>query len=138
MQEDSDMYTTVDDWQTVRCVLLLVVLWRVPIIYFFNASQLSHHLLQKEIDVVVFEGERPHVDANNKLWSFVISGVQRACAGEPKVDVTFALDVNGILNMSACDQVTGAEARAKIKAENSWLTSDDIDKMIANAEKYLA
>ncbi|KAL3777051.1 hypothetical protein HJC23_001369 [Cyclotella cryptica] len=93
---------------------------------------------QTEIDVVVFEGERPHVDANNKLGSFVISGVQRARAGEPKVDVTFALDANGILNVSARDQVTGAEARAEIKAEKGRLTSEDIDKMIADAEKYRA
>jgi L1 cell adhesion molecule like protein len=93
---------------------------------------------QTEIDVVVYEGERAHVDANNKLGSFVISGVQRARAGEPKVDVTFALDANGILNVSARDQVTNAEARAEIKAEKGRLTSDDIDKMIADAEQYRA
>jgi molecular chaperone DnaK (HSP70) len=86
----------------------------------------------------VYEGERAHVDANNKLGSFVISGVQRARAGEPKVDVTFALDANGILNVSARDQVTNAEARAQIKAEKGRLTSEDIDKMIADAEQYRA
>jgi len=91
---------------------------------------------QTEIDVVVYEGERAHVDANNKLVSFVISGVQRARAGEPKVDVTFALDANGILNVHASDQITGAEARAEIKAEKGRLTTDDIDKMIDDAEKY--
>jgi len=91
---------------------------------------------QTEIDVVVYEGERAHVDANNKLGSFVISGVQRARAGEPKVDVSFSLDANGILNVSARDQVTNAEARAEIKAEKGRLTSDDIDKMIADAEQY--
>jgi len=91
---------------------------------------------QTEIDVVVYEGERAHVDANNKLGSFVISGVQRARAGEPKVDVTFSLDANGILNVSARDQVTQAEATAEIKAEKGRLTSDDIDKMISDAEKY--
>jgi L1 cell adhesion molecule like protein len=93
---------------------------------------------QTEIDVVVYEGERAHVDANNKLGSFVISGVQRARAGEPKVDVTFALDANGILNVSARDQVTGAEAQAEIKAEKGRLTAEDIDKMIEDAEKYRA
>ncbi|KAL7543260.1 hypothetical protein ACHAXR_012762 [Thalassiosira sp. AJA248-18] len=93
---------------------------------------------QTEIDVVVYEGERAHVDANNKLGSFVISGVLRARAGEPKVDVTFALDANGILNVSARDQVTNAEATAEIKAEKGRLTSDDIDKMIADAEQYRA
>merc|ERR1712194_238142 len=91
---------------------------------------------QTEIDVVVYEGERAHVDANNKLGSFVISGVQRARAGEPKVDVSFSLDANGILNVSARDQITNAEAKAEIKAEKGRLTSDDIDKMIADAEQY--
>lgn len=93
---------------------------------------------QTEIDVVVFEGERPCVDANNKLGSFVISGVQRARAGEPKVDVTFALDANGILNVSAKDQVTNAEATATIKAEKGRLTPEDIERMIEDAEKYRA
>jgi L1 cell adhesion molecule like protein len=93
---------------------------------------------QTEIDVVVYEGERAHVDANNKLGSFVISGVQRARAGEPKVDVSFALDANGILNVTARDQVTNAEARAEIKAEKGRLSEDDIDKMIADAEQYRA
>jgi len=91
---------------------------------------------QAEIDVVVYEGERAHVDANNKLGSFVITGVQRARAGEPKVDVTFALDANGILNVEARDQITNAEARAEIKAEKGRLTSEDIEKMIADAEQY--
>jgi len=93
---------------------------------------------QTEIDVVVYEGERAHVDANNKLGSFVISGVQRARAGEPKVDVSFSLDANGILNVTAQDQVTNAVARAEIKAEKGRLTSDDIDKMISDAEQYRA
>lgn len=93
---------------------------------------------QTDIDVVVFEGERPCVDANNKLGSFVISGVERARAGEPKVDVTFALDANGILSVTARDQVTNAEARATIKAEKGRLSPEDIDRMIADAERYRA
>jgi len=72
---------------------------------------------QTDIDVVVWEGERPTIEGNNKLGQFVISGVERARAGEPKVDVTFALDANGILNVSARDQVTEAVANATIKAE---------------------
>lgn len=91
---------------------------------------------QTSIDVVVFEGERPCVDANNKLGQFVISGVQKARAGEPQVDVSFALDANGILNVSARDQITGAEAKATIKAEKGRLTEDEVDRMIADAEKY--
>jgi len=93
---------------------------------------------QTSIDVVVFEGERPCVDANNKLGSFVIHGVQRARAGEAKVDVTFSLDSNGILSVSARDQVTGAEATATIKAEKGRLTEEEVDRMIADAERYRA
>eukprot|EP00592_Proboscia_alata_P028991 CAMPEP_0194442830 /NCGR_PEP_ID=MMETSP0176-20130528/126356_1 /TAXON_ID=216777 /ORGANISM="Proboscia alata, Strain PI-D3" /LENGTH=634 /DNA_ID=CAMNT_0039268987 /DNA_START=562 /DNA_END=2466 /DNA_ORIENTATION=- len=93
---------------------------------------------QTEIDVVVYEGERPSIDANNQLGSFVISGVERARAGDPKVDVTFALDANGILNVSALDQVTGAEATAEIKAEQGRLSPQDIEQMIADAETYRA
>ena len=93
---------------------------------------------QTDIDVVVWEGERPTIEGNNKLGQFVISGVERARAGEPKVDVTFALDANGILNVSARDQVTEAVANATIKAEKGRLSSDDIDKMIEDAERYRA
>ena len=91
---------------------------------------------QTQVDIVVFEGERPHVDGNNKLGSFVISGVQKAKAGEAKVDVTFALDANGILSVSAEDQVTGAKANAEIKAEAGRLTAEEVQKMIDDAEQY--
>lgn len=50
--------------------------------------------------------------------------------------MTFALDANGILNVEARDQITNAEARAEIKAEKGRLTSEDIEKMIADAEQY--
>jgi len=91
---------------------------------------------QTEIDVVVFEGERPHTSANNKLGEFQISGVERARRGEPKVEVTFQLDANGILEVSARDKVTGAIANAEIKADRGRLTEEDIERMVADAEKY--
>ncbi|CAE7486309.1 HSP70-5 [Symbiodinium microadriaticum] len=105
-------YTTVDDWQTeidVRLTLLLVV---------------------------VFEGERPHTSANNKLGEFQITGVQRARRGEPKVEVEFQMDANGILHVTARDKVTGANATANIKADRGRLTEEDIERMIADAERY--
>lgn len=93
---------------------------------------------QTEIDVVIFEGERPHTSANNKLGDFQISGIERAKRGEPKVEVTFQLDANGILSVSAMDKVTGAKAQASIKADRGRLTDEDIDRMVADAEKYRA
>jgi L1 cell adhesion molecule like protein len=91
---------------------------------------------QTEIDVVVFEGERPQTTANNKLGEFKISGVQRAKRGEPKVEVTFSLDANGILSVTAFDKVTGAQAKADIKADRGRLTDEDIERMISDAERY--
>jgi heat shock 70kDa protein 1/2/6/8 len=91
---------------------------------------------QTEIDVVVFEGERPQTTANNKLGEFKISGVQRAKRGEPKVEVTFSLDANGILSVTAMDKVTGAQAKADIKADRGRLTDEDIQRMVADAERY--
>ena len=91
---------------------------------------------QTEIDVIVFEGERPQTSANNKLGDFKISGVQRAKRGEPKVEVTFSLDANGILSVTAMDKVTGAQANAEIKADRGRLTDADIERMIADAERY--
>jgi len=91
---------------------------------------------QTEIDVVVFEGERPQTSANNKLGEFKISGVQRAKRGEPKVEVTFSLDANGILSVTAMDKVTGAQAKADIKADRGRLTDADIERMISDAERY--
>ena len=93
---------------------------------------------QTEIDVVVFEGERPVTSANNKLGEFQISGVERAKKGEPKVEVTFELDANGILHVSARDKVTGAAANARIKADKGRLTDEDVERMIADAEKHRA
>ena len=91
---------------------------------------------QTEIDVVVFEGERPQTSANNKLGDFKISGVQRAKRGEPKVEVTFSLDANGILSVTAMDKVTGAQANSQIKADRGRLTDADIERMITDAERY--
>jgi len=91
---------------------------------------------QTDIDVVVFEGERPQTSANNKLGDFKISGVQRAKRGEPKVEVTFSLDANGILSVTAMDKVTGANANAEIRADRGRLTDADIERMIEDAERY--
>lgn len=93
---------------------------------------------QTEIDVVVYEGERACVDANRPLGDFVVSGIQRARAGEPKVDVTFALDADGILHVSAEDQETGARATATMKADRGRSSQEDIDRMVADAERYRA
>mmetsp|Transcript_14188 Transcript_14188/g.20048 ORF Transcript_14188/g.20048 Transcript_14188/m.20048 type:complete len:653 (-) Transcript_14188:65-2023(-) len=93
---------------------------------------------QTSIDVVVYEGERKSVDGNHKLGEFTITGVEKAKKGEPKVEVTFTLDANGILNVTARDQVTGANAGAKIAAKDGRLSEEEVQKMIDEAEKFRA
>ena len=93
---------------------------------------------ETEIDVVIYEGERPSVTACNKLGEFKVNGVERALKGVPKIEVTFALDANGILHVSARDKTTGAKAAAEIKADKGRLTDEDVERMIADAEQHRA
>eukprot|EP00633_Aureoumbra_lagunensis_P003759 CAMPEP_0197286146 /NCGR_PEP_ID=MMETSP0890-20130614/1630_1 /TAXON_ID=44058 ORGANISM="Aureoumbra lagunensis, Strain CCMP1510" /NCGR_SAMPLE_ID=MMETSP0890 /ASSEMBLY_ACC=CAM_ASM_000533 /LENGTH=652 /DNA_ID=CAMNT_0042754323 /DNA_START=42 /DNA_END=2000 /DNA_ORIENTATION=- len=90
---------------------------------------------QTSIDVVVYEGERPVVSGNTKLGEFLINGIERARKGEPKIEVTFTLDADGILKVSAKDRVTGASASTQIKADRGRLSDEDIESMIKEAER---
>jgi len=91
---------------------------------------------QTQVDVEVYEGERQCTDGNNKLGQFTISGIERAKRGVPKVEVKFDLDANGILNVTARDQVTGAEAQVSIDNASKGLDQDEINRMVAEAERF--
>ncbi|KAF0694888.1 Aste57867_14263 [Aphanomyces stellatus] len=91
---------------------------------------------QTQVNVVIYEGERACVDHNNKLGEFTISGIERAKRGEPQVEVTFEIDANGILNVSAKDKKTHAKAETTISNNRGRLSQEDIDRMVADAEKY--
>eukprot|EP00051_Salpingoeca_urceolata_P010337 m.126173 g.126173 ORF g.126173 m.126173 type:complete len:789 (-) comp16673_c1_seq5:35-2401(-) len=93
---------------------------------------------QRSVDVVVYEGERASVDGNNELGSFVISGIQRARRGEPQVEVTFEINSDGILGVSALDQVTGAKASCTITNDSGRLSQEEVQRMIDEAAKYKA
>jgi heat shock protein 1/8 len=93
---------------------------------------------QTEVDVSIYEGERQCVDGNNLLGDFRITGIERAKRGEPQVDVTFDIDANGILNVTACDQITGAEANVTISSERGRLSDDEVARMVEDAKKYAA
>jgi len=90
---------------------------------------------QTEVDIVVYEGERLKTDENNQLGKFTISGIERAKRGEPKVDVTFALDSNGMLAVNAKDQKTGAAADIKIESRGR-ATDEEIARMVRDAERF--
>uniref|UniRef100_A0A224XL70 Putative heat shock 70 kDa protein cognate 2 n=1 Tax=Panstrongylus lignarius TaxID=156445 RepID=A0A224XL70_9HEMI len=91
---------------------------------------------QPAVTIQVFEGERAMTKDNNLLGTFNLSGIPPAPRGVPKIEVTFDLDANGILNVSAKDSSTGKSERITISNDKGRLSKDEIEKMLADAEKY--
>ncbi|XP_022100816.1 heat shock 70 kDa protein IV-like [Acanthaster planci] len=93
---------------------------------------------QSAVTIQVFEGERPMTQHNNLLGTFELSGIPPAPRGVPQIDVSFDIDANGILNVSAQDKSTGKSSSITIKNEKGRLSQAEIDRMLADAEKYKA
>jgi len=91
---------------------------------------------QTSIDVPIFEGERKNCDGNHKLGEFTISGIEKAKKGEAKVDMTFEIDSNGLLTVTARDQVTGATANVSIQHDKGRLSPSDIKRLQKEAEQF--
>ena len=106
--------------------------------FFYRVEYTTEEDWQTSVDIEIYEGERGCTDANNKLGEFRIEGLQRAKRGEPEVAVTFSIDVNGILQVSAEDQKTGAKASTTISNTRGRLSQEEIDQMIADAEEFKA
>jgi molecular chaperone DnaK len=92
---------------------------------------------QTAVDVHVLQGERKMASDNRTLGTFQLTGIPPAPRGMPKIEVTFDIDANGILNVSAKDLGTGKEAKIEIKA-SSGLSEDEIKRMVTDAEKHAA
>merc|ERR1712054_604350 len=93
---------------------------------------------QPAVTIQVFEGERSRTKDNNKLGEFNLSGIPPMPRGVPQVDVTFDIDANGMLNVSALEKSTGKENKITITNDKSRLSKEDVEKMTADAEKYAA
>lgn len=89
---------------------------------------------QTRVDIKIFQGERARAQENKLLGDFHLDGIGAASRGMPKIEVTFDIDANGILNVSAKDQNTGKEQKISITASTN-LSDDDIDKMVKEAEE---
>jgi molecular chaperone DnaK len=92
---------------------------------------------QTAVTVRVFQGERPMANDNRLLDQFNLEGIPPAPRGMPQVEVTFDIDVNGILSVSAKDKATGKQHQVKIQ-QSSGLSKDEIDKMKRDAESHAA
>jgi molecular chaperone DnaK len=88
---------------------------------------------QPAVTIKVYQGEREVANANKSLGEFNLEGIPPAPRGTPQIEVTFDIDANGILHVSAKDKATGKENKITIKA-NSGLSEDEINKMVADAE----
>ncbi|MGB2727663.1 MAG: molecular chaperone DnaK [Halobacteriota archaeon] len=90
---------------------------------------------QTSVEIHITQGERPMAADNTSLGRFHLDGIPPAPRGIPQVEVTFDIDANGILNVTAKDLGTGKEASIRITASTK-LPEDDIDRMVHEAEKY--
>uniref|UniRef100_A0A915K3Q7 Endoplasmic reticulum chaperone BIP n=1 Tax=Romanomermis culicivorax TaxID=13658 RepID=A0A915K3Q7_ROMCU len=91
---------------------------------------------QPTVTIQVFEGERPMTKDNHLLGKFDLTGIPPAPRGVPQIEVTFEIDVNGILHVSAEDKGTGKKEKITITNDHNRLSPEDIDRMINDAEKF--
>merc|ERR1712241_697066 len=93
---------------------------------------------QPAVTIQVYEGERAMTKDNHLLGKFDLNGIPPAPRGVPQIEVTFDIDANGILNVSAVDKSTGKQNKITITNDKGRLSKEDIERMVNDAEKFKA
>ena len=91
---------------------------------------------QPAVTVQVFEGERHFTKDNNKLGEFTLQGIPPMPRGVPQIEITYDLDANGILNVTASEKSTGKSDKITVTNDKGRLSKEEIDKMLEEAEKF--
>tara|TARA_B100001093_G_scaffold241529_1_gene231268 strand:- start:2812 stop:4773 length:1962 start_codon:yes stop_codon:yes gene_type:complete len=91
---------------------------------------------QPAVTIQVYEGERARTKDNNKLGEFTLKDIPPMPRGVPQIEVSFDIDANGILNVTAVEKSTGKSSNVTITNDSSRLSKEDIEKMTADADKY--
>ena len=84
----------------------------------------------------VFEGERRFTKDNNKLGEFNLSGIPPMPRGVPQIEITYDVDANGILNVSAMEKSTGKSESIVVTNDKGRLSKEDVERMVADAERF--
>jgi molecular chaperone DnaK len=93
--------------------------------------------MQTQVEIHVMQGERPMATDNKTLGRFILDGIPPAPRGIPQIEVTFDIDANGILNVSAQDKATGREQKITITA-SSGLAKEEVERLVHEAEAHAA